>query len=129
MADSTYAFTANPVVRSTEIPLPGQHRTCHYAVSFPSRNNTVSTASALSQAPARADSQAEALFRIKAYITLPDGSVTENIISVEQPLLAGYLKIIKMKMKPDGSLTPESHDVGVSVTLDWKQGGTYEPEI
>ena len=129
VADSTYAFTANPVVRSTEIPLPGQHRTCHYAVSFPSRNNTVATASAVSQAPARADSQAETLFRIKAYITLPDGSVTENIISVEQPLLAGYLKIIKMKMKQDGSLTPESHDVGVSVTLDWKQGGTYEPEI
>ena len=129
VADSIYAFTANPVVRSTEIPLPGQHRTCHYAVSFPSRNNTVATASAVSQAPARADSQAETLFRIKAYITLPDGSVTENIISVEQPLLAGYLKIIKMKMKQDGSLTPESHDVGVSVTLDWKQGGTYEPDI
>ena len=79
--------------------------------------------------PIWADSQAEPFFRIKAYITLPNGSVTENIISVEQPLLAGYLKIIKMKMKQDGSLTPESHDVGVSVTLDWKQGGTYEPEI
>ena len=129
VADSTYAFAANPIVRSTEIPLPGLHRTCHYAVSFPSRNNTGAAASAVSQAPTRADSQAEAFFRIKAYVTLPNGSVTENIISVEQPLLAGYLKIIKMKMKPDGSLTPESHDVGVSVTLDWKQGGTYEPEI
>ena len=89
VADSTYAFTANPVVRSTEIPLPGQHRTRHYAVSFPSRNNTVATASAVSQAPTRADSQAEAFFRIKAYVTLPNGSGTENIISVEQPLLAG----------------------------------------
>ena len=125
VADSAYAFTANPVVRSTEIPLPGQHSTCHYAVSFPSRN----TMGAANNAHPATRANGETFFRIRAYVTLPDGSVTENIISVEQPLLAGYLKIIKMKMKTDGSLTPVSHDVGVSVTLDWKHGGTYEPEI
>lgn len=110
--DSTYAYQANPLVRAVEVPLNSSPYTCHYAVSFPSRLT-----------------RAEALFRIKAYVTLPDGTITENIITVEQPLLAGYLKIIKMKMKPNGSLTPVSHDVGVSVTLNWKQGGTYEPEV
>lgn len=120
VADSTYTFAANPIVRSVEVPLPGMHSTCHYAVSFPSRNTEASRASTRSADP---------FFHIKAYVKLPDGTVTENIISVESPLLAGYLKIIKMKMKTDGSLTPVSHDVGVSVTLDWKQGGTYEPEI
>ena len=112
VSDSTYAYQANPLIRSVEVPTNGQPYTCHYAVSFPSRHT-------------RSDS----LFRIKAYVTLPDGTTTENIITVEQPLLAGYLKIIKMKMKPNGSLTPLSQDVGVSVTLNWKQGGTYEPEI
>ena len=112
VSDSTYAYQANPLIRSVEVPTNGQPYTCHYAVSFPSRHT-----------------RSDGLFRIKAYVTLPDGTTTENIITVEQPLLAGYLKIIKMKMKPNGSLTPLSQDVGVSVTLNWKQGGTYEPEI
>ena len=112
VSDSTYAYQANPLIRSVEVPTNGQHYTCHYAVSFPSRHT-----------------RSDGLFRIKAYVTLPDGTTTENIITVEQPLLAGYLKIIKMKMKPNGSLTPLSQDVGVSVTLNWKQGGTYEPEV
>ena len=112
VSDSTYAYQANPLIRSVEVPTNGQPYTCHYAVSFPSRHT-----------------RSDGLFRIKAYVTLPDGTTTENIITVEQPLLAGYLKIIKMKMKPNGSLTPLSQDVGVSVTLNWKQGGTYEPEV
>lgn len=112
VSDSTYAYQANPLIRSVEVPTNGQPYTCHYAVSFPSRHT-----------------RSDGLFRIKAYVTLPDGTTTENIITVEQPLMAGYLKIIKMKMKPNGSLTPLSQDVGVSVTLNWKQGGTYEPEI
>ena len=112
VSDSTYAYQANPLIRSVEVPTNGQHYTCHYAVSFPSRHT-----------------RSDGLFRIKAYVTLPDGTTTENIITVEQPLMAGYLKIIKMKMKPNGSLTPLSQDVGVSVTLNWKQGGTYEPEV
>lgn len=112
VSDSTYAYQANPLIRSVEVPTNGQPYTCHYAVSFPSRHT-----------------RSYGLFRIKAYVTLPDGTTTENIITVEQPLLAGYLKIIKMKMKPNGSLTPLSQDVGVSVTLNWKQGGTYEPEV
>ena len=112
VSDSTYAYQANPLIRSVEVPTNGQPYTCHYTVSFPSRHT-----------------RSDGLFRIKAYVTLPDGTTTENIITVEQPLMAGYLKIIKMKMKPNGSLTPLSQDVGVSVTLNWKQGGTYEPEI
>lgn len=112
VSDSTYAYQANPLIRSVEVPTNGQPYTCHYAVSFPSRHT-----------------RSDGLFRIKAYVTLPDGTTTENIITVEQPLMAGYLKIIKMKMKPNGSLTPLSQDVGVSVTLNWKQGGTYEPEV
>ena len=121
--DSLYHFDSNPVVRSCELNIPVEcHRICHYVVSFPSRDEAIPMSSSTR-------ATANACYRVTAYITLPDGTITENIISVEQPLLAGRLKIIKLQMKPDGSLIPESHDVGVSVTLDWKQGGTYEPEI
>lgn len=123
VSDSLYHFASNPVVRSCELNIPVEcHRICHYVVSFPSRDEAIPLSSST-----RATTNA--CYRVTAYITLPDGTVTENIISVEQPLLAGRLKIIKLQMKPDGSLTPVSQDVGVSVTLDWKQGGTYEPEI
>lgn len=116
VGDSIYGFAGNTVVRSLEIPIPqALHRTCHYTVTFPSHDAT--------------RAEAEGLYRIKAYVTLPNGTITENVISVESPLLAGQLKIIKMKMNVDGSFTPESRDVGVSVKLDWKQGGTYEPEV
>lgn len=116
VGDSIYSFDNDVVIRSNEISIPKTlHRTCHYVVSFPSADKT------------RAD--AGAYYRIKAYVTLADGTITENVMTVETPLSAGNLKIIKMRMKADGSLTPECHDVGVSVTLDWKQGGVYEPDI
>ena len=116
VGDSIYSFDNDVVIRSNEISIPkALHRTCHYVVSFPSADKT------------RAD--AGAYYRIKAYVTLADGTITENVMTVETPLSAGNLKIIKMRMKADGSLTPECHDVGVSVTLDWKQGGVYEPDI
>lgn len=132
VSDSAYHFYSNPVVRSEEMDVPKEiHRACHYVVSFPSRDEAIQLSSPQRATPTKAPTKAtpDAYYRVMAYITLPDGSITENIISIESPLLAGRLKIIKLKMKQDGSLTPESHDVGVSVTLDWKEGGTYEPDI
>lgn len=132
VSDSAYHFDSNPVVRSVEMEVPKEiHRACHYVVSFPSRDEALQLSSQKRATPTNAPTKAtpDAYYRVMAYITLPDGSITENIISVESPLLAGRLKIIKLEMKPNGSLTPVSQDVGVSVTLDWKEGGTYEPEI
>lgn len=137
--DSTYTFAHNPVVRSTEMPVSSAyHRTCHYLVTFPSSDTkimapsatkTMASADNSSRSPQQAESTAGGYYKLKAYITLNDGKVTENIITVGTPLKAGQLKVIKMVMNDDGSLSPLSMDVGVSVTLDWKEGGTYEPDL
>ena len=69
------------------------------------------------------------LWQVRAYVTRHDGTVTESILYIDRPLQAAQLRIVKARLKADGSLQPESQEVGVSVTLDWKQGGTYEPEL
>lgn len=114
--DSSYTYSHSPIVRSVHVPLSDTHYACHYTANFPSPTKP----------SVRSSSEC---WRFIAYITLADGTVTENIISVETPLRPAHLRVVKMKMKADGSLTSENQDVGVSVTLDWKQGGVYEPEI
>ena len=41
----------------------------------------------------------------------------------------GDVKIIKAKLNPDGSISTDEPEVGVSVTLDWKPGGSHDVEM
>jgi hypothetical protein len=68
----------------------------------------------------------ETLWEFRTYITNADGTVTETILSLRQPLRAGQLKIIKAYVTGDGSVQTDDHTVGVSVTLDWKEGTQYD---
>ena len=69
-------------------------------------------------------------FKIYAYVPLDDGSVTENILSVNRPLSAGRVMVIKTEMKEKGELVPVSTtDVGVTVTLNWKQGAEHDIDL
>lgn len=54
---------------------------------------------------------------------------TETIFTMNEPLKAGKLKIIKTRLKEDGSLSTCNTAVGVSVKLDWKPGGSHDIEI
>jgi hypothetical protein len=54
---------------------------------------------------------------------------TETIFTMNEPLKAGKLKIIKTRLKEDGSLSTSNTAVGVSVKLDWKPGGSHDVEI
>lgn len=105
-ADSTYVYSAPTAVRLAPVPEPSTRLTS-YCVGF--------------AAPAH--------WRIVADVAMPDGTTTRNEITIDTPLMPAGMKIVKMKMRSDGSLTPEIPDVGVSVTLDWKSGGTYNPEM
>lgn len=58
-----------------------------------------------------------------------NGKYTKTTLTVNEPLKAGQLKIIKTKLKADGSLTTVTVNVGVSVKLDWKPGGEHDVEI
>ena len=55
-----------------------------------------------------------------------DGTVTETVLDISEPLKAGDLKIIKGSLDDEGAVQPYDSTVGVSVTLDWNKGGNYE---
>ena len=109
--DSTYSFSRQPVVRALRFTEGGYD--CLYATSMPSREGTPG---------------ADGLWRMKVYVTM-DGKVTESVLAVNAPLRAGEVKIIKGRLNPDGSISTDEPEVGVSVTLDWKPGGSHDVEI
>lgn len=47
----------------------------------------------------------------------------------ENPLKAGEMQIIKVKLNDEGGVVTENPEVGVSVELDWKPGGDFDIEI
>lgn len=108
--DSTYSFDRSPVVRTRSFTESGHH--CLYATAMPSRDH----------------SPDGNLWRMKVYVTM-GGKVTESILTVGEPLRAGDVKIIKAKLNPDGSISTDEPEVGVSVTLDWKPGGSHDVEM
>lgn len=111
--DSTYSFSRVQVTRMNEFAVEEYH--CLYAATLPSRNAATGNAE-------------DGIWQVKAYVTL-DGKITENVLHIGVPLQAGCVKIIKGIIKDDGSITTESPEVGVSVTLDWKPGGNHDIEI
>jgi hypothetical protein len=50
-----------------------------------------------------------------------DGTVTETVLDISEPLKAGDLKIIKGSLDDEGAVRPYDNTVGVSVTLDWNE--------
>lgn len=61
--------------------------------------------------------------------TPDEESVTETVLPLKVPLRAGEFKIINCRMGEQGAIFTDIRDVGVSVTLDWKPGNVYNPEI
>lgn len=69
-------------------------------------------------------------YQAKVYVTLPDGTTTETVLSVRESLPAGHLKLLKLQLQSDGVVLPVgTGEVGATVTLDWKDGGTHTIEI
>lgn len=114
VADSTYYFDSNTAIRAKKVS--NDRYDGLYTVNFPSRMT----------AETKVD---DALWKMHVIIKM-NGRYTENILSVREPLKAGNLKIIKVKLNDDGSVTTHAGtSVGVSVRLDWKPGGNHEVDI
>ena len=111
--DSVYAYSPQAVTRMEQTQ-PQGYRVL-YATTLPSPDN----------APGNPD---DGIWQVKVYVTI-DGKVTESVLHVGEPLRAGTVEIIKGVIKEDGSVSTESPEVGVSVTLDWKPGGDHDVEI
>ena len=65
-----------------------------------------------------------ALWELRVYVPQSDGTITETVLRVKEPLRAGQLKIIKCRIGSNGGIEVDggSSEVSTSVTLDWKDG-------
>ena len=117
VSDSTYVFTENPPLVIAEPVATDSNLLCFCSVNFPSRDAV----------PASAESPT--LWQLKVYLTKPDGSVTETILNIDEPLKAGNLKIIKGELDGEGAVRPYNNTVGVSVTLNWNSAGEYDTPL
>lgn len=111
--DSIYDYTNQAVTRTLSFTEGDYH--CVYGTGFPSQDNLPQGAT-------------DGIWQMRVYVKM-NGTTTETILSVSDPLKAGNLKIIKGNLNDDGSITVDAPDVGVSVQLDWKPGGNHEVEI
>ena len=131
--DSTYVFASHdPIVRTQLVHAEDTDEKCYCSVTFPSRepnyiNKTRSVVETIE--PFEDEDCNETVWEFIAYITNKDGSVTKSVLGIRRTLRAGQLMIIKGYVTDEGSVKTDDPRVGVSVSLDWNQGGTYEPEL
>jgi hypothetical protein len=137
ICDSTFVFdAAAPVMKADEIMVKGGRQKCFCSVNFPSREPDQTRTVIETEDPFVAQADEASLWEFHVYVPRPESeqlrsgsSITETVLRVNKPLRAGQLKIIKVRVRDDGSVEPESPEVGASVTLDWKPGNTYNPNI
>jgi hypothetical protein len=121
ISDSTYVFPAvSPYIKADKVET-GNELLCYCSVNFPSPDADPALST---KEPTASD---PSLWQIKVYLTKMDGSVTQTVLDISDPLKAGDLKIIKGSLDDDGAVRPYDPTVGVSVVLDWNKGGEYEP--
>ena len=123
LCDSLYRFDYTPVVKPDKLDFEDPGRVGFVAVHFPSRPvPPTKTVIDVDDDPDVKENAPNSLWQIYVYCTLADGSVTQNILGVHNPLSAGHLRILCAKANTNGSLVPSDPTVGVSVTLDWDPG-------
>ena len=122
ISDSTYVYNSQSTLVKADKVNTGNELLCYTSVNFPSKD-------AAPAAIGRRADGASTLWQFKVYLTKTDGTVTETILDITEPLRAGDLKIIKGSLDSDGAVRPYDPTVGVSVTLDWGSGGDYNEEL
>ena len=116
--DSTYAFKHNSLIKAEKV-VDG----CYAMLSLPSRD----AVSAPGGAKAKIKAADNSLWQLRVYVPMPDGKITETVLSIPYALQAGKMEIVKIEVQDDGSVIVVGNtDVGVSVKLDWKEGSTQE---
>lgn len=127
VCDSSYVFQYTPYVRPDRLDVSGTGSACFVTVNFPSRDPRAGTRTVIeTEAPFISDPAGEALWNYWIYATLPDGTVTRTRLMLYNPLRAGQLRILRVRLYANGSAVPGDPTVGVSVTTDWKPGLDHE---
>ncbi|MBR4735230.1 MAG: hypothetical protein IK052_03980 [Bacteroidales bacterium] len=130
IADSTYRFDYTPIVRARKVPVEGtEPPLCFTTVTFPSRDVPSSKTTIESPDEFVSEAAENPLWRYKIYTTLKDGTVTETVLGVKLPLMAGQMKVVKASIIDDGSCVPVAPWVGSLVTLDWIEQPGWEVDF
>ncbi|MBQ9650695.1 MAG: hypothetical protein IJV13_00550, partial [Prevotella sp.] len=128
--DSTFVFpTQSPLIVAEPVTTADDGVYSFCSVNFPSREPANAAASSRvvieTTDPFVADDSTEELWQFQVFVTNQDDTITASTLSVRRPLRAGQLTIIKAYLTDDGAVYTDDHTVGVSVTLDWNKGGSY----
>ena len=125
--DSTYTFAEKaPNVRAVKLDT-GADKLCYCAVNFPSKDED--NMRTVIEVPFDGDETAEVYWQFRVYVTMEDDSVTESLLSVRKPNHAGQLTILQGYMGDDGDVRTDDQTVGVSVTLNWNDGGQHDVDL
>ena len=120
--DSTYVYSETPPLVIADRVATDSKLLCFCSVNFPSRDAMPASVKTRAQGDA-------SLWQFKVYLTKTDGTITETILDIDEPLKAGDLKIIKGELDDEGAVRPYNSTVGVSVTLNWNDAGKYETPL
>lgn len=137
IADSLYEYKKPaPMIRTKRMDPDDNGHVGFVSVNFPSPEpSTPQPASSTTRSviettdPFIAQPGDEVLWEFHIFLPQPDGTTTRTVLGIKEPLRAGQFKIIKARIGENGQVEPEAPTVGVSVTLDWKSGGTYNPNL
>ena len=127
--DSTYSFSEkSPIVRTVKVDSESDDL-CFYSVNFPSREAEGMRTVIETEEPFEETESDQVFWQFRVYITLEDDTITETILSVREPQRAGQFRIIKGYLGDSGDVKTNNPTVGVSVTLDWNDGGTHDVDL
>lgn len=128
--DSTYVFAeTTPRVKATQLDTEGG-KLCFCSVNFPSKEKDGAMRTVIeTEEPFIEEDADEALWQIVVYVTKADGTVTESVLNVKEVMRAGQFKIINAYFGDDGDVCTNDQTVGVSVTLNWNDGGHHEIDL
>ena len=68
-------------------------------------------------------------WNVEFIASMADGTKTKTTLTVNDPLKAGTLRIIRCRLGEKGEVVPMTQDIGTSVELEWNQGGDHEIEL
>lgn len=144
ICDSVYQYDArSPIVNTIRTTIDDQDKLAFSSVTFPSREpQQTATRTIIETEEPFICQPGEPLWEFQVYVPQSDHSITRTVLSIKTPLRAGQYKILKCWIGEDGDINvgpddpdpdPDpstiSSEVSVSVTLNWKPGGTYNPEL
>ena len=128
LADSTYTFDSDLVVRTNLLPVQaGSTERCYVSTHFPSRDVDPATKVVIDiEDPEGEKRSNEILWYWEVYATMQDGTITKSVLGSYNPLHAAQLKVVKATVHANGGLFTNDHAMGANVTLDWGDAGNHD---